>query len=64
MGMMSEKHYGIVASWMEKVALLLFASLVVQKIFLGAGLRDPILMVGIIVSFALYLFAFMLLLKS
>ncbi len=61
---MSAKHYDTVASWMEKVSLLFLASLVVQRVYAGSSLADPAVILGIGTAMALYIFAFVLLLKS
>ena len=61
---MSANHYEHAAKWLKEVALLFLASLVVQKIFVGAPLSDPVVAVGAIVSLVLYYLAFRLLLKS
>lgn len=60
---LSEKHYAEMSKWVEKVALLLFASLVVQKLFVHE-LADPFLYGGAVVSLFLYYVAYTLLIKS
>jgi hypothetical protein len=49
---------------LERLGLIAVASLVVQKVVSGAGLSDPVVIVGVVVSFALYAFAYYLLLQS
>jgi hypothetical protein len=61
---MAERHYQVVSQWLERLGLIVVGSLVVQKIVSGAGLRDPVVILGVGVSFALYTFAYHLLLKS
>ena len=57
------KHYEELAKWFERVALLLLASLVVQKIFVGE-VDDPVLYVSATVSLFFYFAAYRLLIKS
>ena len=57
-------HYGTVARWIKEVALLFLASLVVQRLFSGSSLADPVMLVGAASSTLLYAFAIHLLLKS
>lgn len=57
-------HYGMVARWIKEVALLFLASLVVQKLFAGGSIADPVVIVGAAASAILYGFAVHLLLKS
>jgi hypothetical protein len=61
---MTERHYQVVSQWLERLGLIVVGSLVVQKIVSGAGLSDPVVILGVMVSFALYTFAYHLLLKS
>jgi hypothetical protein len=49
---------------LERLGLIAVASLVVQKVVSGAGLSDPVVILGVVVSFALYTFAYHLLLES
>jgi uncharacterized membrane protein len=58
------RHYKVVSQWLERLGLIVVGSLVVQKIVSGAGLSDPVVILGVVVSFALYTFAYNLLLKS
>ena len=58
------RHYQVVSQWLERLGLIVVGSLVVQKIVSGAGLSDPVVILGVAVSFALYTFAYTLLLKS
>jgi hypothetical protein len=62
--MMSARHYKVVSEWLERLGLIAVASLVVQKVVSGAGLSDPVVILGVVVSFALYAFAYHLLLRS
>lgn len=61
---MEKQHYEAAAKWAERVGLVLFTSLVVQNIFLGANLSNRVLVIGIVLSFSAYFLAFKLLLKS
>jgi hypothetical protein len=61
---MTGRHYKVVSEWLERLGLIAVASLVVQKIVSGAGLSDPVVIVGVVVSFVLYAFAYHLLLQS
>lgn len=61
---MSSRHYETIARWLKEVGLLVLASLVVQKIFLGAPLSDPVVGIGLAVSLMFYGSAFGFLLKS
>ena len=51
------RHYQVVSQWLERLGLIVVGSLVVQKIVSGAGLSDPVVILGVAVSFALYTFA-------
>jgi hypothetical protein len=48
----------------KEVALLSLASLVVQKLLSGGSLIDPVVLLGVVTSAALYTYAIHLLLKS
>jgi len=61
---MAERHYKMVSQWLERLGLIVVGSLVVQKIVSGAGLSDPVVILGVVVSFTLYAFAYHMLLKS
>jgi hypothetical protein len=61
---MERRHHDAVSKWLERVGLVIFGSLVIQKIFLGADITDPVLSLGIGLSITSYFFAFRLLLKS
>jgi hypothetical protein len=61
---MTGRHYKVVSEWLERLGLIAVASLVVQKIVSGAGVSDPVVILGVVVSFALYAFAYHLLLQS
>jgi hypothetical protein len=60
---LSQRHYETLAKWCKEVALLILASLVVQKIFLG-DVADPVLYLSAVVSLILYYTAFRILIKS
>ena len=60
----AKHHYGTVARWVKEVALLSLASLVVQKLLGGGSLIDPVVLLGVVTSAALYTYAIHLLLKS
>jgi hypothetical protein len=61
---LDERHYRTVSQWFERLGLVVVASLVVQKIVSGASLGDPVVVLGVIASFVVYAFAYLLLLKS
>ena len=56
-GLWEKHHYGTVARWIKEVALLFLASLVVQRLFSGSSLADPVVIVGAVSSTFLYAFA-------
>ena len=58
------QHYKTISQWLERIALLIFAALVVQNLLKGAEFNQPIAIFGIASSFALYMFALYFLLKS
>ena len=60
---LSSKHLETLSNRIEKVALLLLASLVVQKIVTGEG-NDPTILIWLSVSFILYFVSYKLLIKS
>lgn len=57
-------HFRTVAGWIKEVALVALASLVVQKLFAGVSLADPVVILGAVSAIILYGFAIHLLLKS
>src|SRR4029453_11995410 len=61
---MTARHSQGVSQWVERLGLIVVGSLVVQKIVSGAGFSDPVVILGVVVSFALYAFAYNLLLTS
>jgi hypothetical protein len=61
---MPGRHDTVVSEWLERLGLIVVASLVVQKVVSGAGLSDPVVIWGVVVSFTLYAFAYHLLLQS
>lgn len=60
---LSSKHLETLSNRVEKVALLLLASLVIQKIFAGEG-NSPSVLLWFGVSLALYYISYQLLVKS
>ena len=60
---LSKDHYKELAKWFERVAILVLASLVVQKIVLGR-IGDPLIYVGLGASLTFYLAAYKLLIRS
>jgi len=60
---LSTDHYKELAKWLERAALLMFGSLVVQKIVLG-GISDPLVYLGLSVSLLAYFYAYKLLIRS
>ena len=61
---MSAHHYKTLAKWVKEIGLVSLATLVIQKIFLGTPLGDPVVVTGAMVSLLIYLSATYLLLKS
>jgi len=61
---MEERHYKAVSQWLERVALLVAASLVVQKIVAGAKISDPIVIAGSVSALVIYAIAYIMLLRS
>ena len=57
-------HYATAARWVKEVALLMLASLVVQRFLSRGSLDDPVLLLGISLAAMLYAGAINLLLKS
>jgi hypothetical protein len=57
-------HYGTAARWLKEVALLMLASLVIQRFLSHGSLDDPVLLLGIGLAAILYAAAINLLLKS
>jgi hypothetical protein len=51
---MTGRHDTVVSEWLERLGLIAVASLVVQKIVSGAGVSDPVVILGVIGSFSLY----------
>ena len=60
---LSSRHLETLSNRVEKVALLLLASLVVQKIFAGEG-NNPTVLIWLGVSLVLYYISYQLLVKS
>jgi len=61
---MSVHHYKTLAKWVKELGLVIVASLVVQKIFAGAPLGDPVVIFGGAVALVAYIWAIYLLHKS
>ena len=61
---MEERHYKAVSQWLERAALLVAASLVVQKIVAGAKISDPIVIAGSVSALVIYAIAYIMLLRS
>jgi hypothetical protein len=61
---MQERHYKIVSQWLERLGLIVAASLVVQKIVAGASFSDPVVICGVSLTIIIYVAAFDLLLRS
>ncbi len=57
-------HYKTGAQWFKEIGLLIFAALVVQNIVKGAEVFDPVVIIGVVVSFIAYSCAIYCLLKS
>jgi len=61
---MQERHYKEMSQWLERVGLVVTASLVIQKIVSGASLGDPVVIIGSMYSIIIYAAAIILLLRS
>lgn len=61
---MEKRHYEELAKWLERLGLLMFGSLVVQKLFAGSVLNDPAVIAGLSLSLCVYISAFVVLTKS
>jgi len=61
---MQARHYKVVSEWLERVALVFAASLVVQKIVAGAKISDPIVIAGSVSALVIYAIAYIMLLRS
>ena len=59
-----EQHYKTAAEWLERLGLVVIASLVIQKIVSGASLTDPVVIIGSIYTLIIYAGAVILLLRS
>ena len=57
-------HYATAARWLKEVALLMLASLVVQRFLSHGSFDDPVLLLGIGLAAMLYAGAINLLLRS
>jgi hypothetical protein len=62
--LMEERHYKTVSQWLERLGLVVAASLVIQKIVAGASFGDPVLIFGVVLTVVIYATAFDLLLRS
>ena len=60
----SQEHYGEMAKWTERVALLLFGSVVIQNVFEGFRLAEPVVWGGVTFTGATYFLALFFLHKS
>ena len=61
---MQQYHYKTVSQWLERLGLVVAASLVIQKIVAGASFGDPVLIFGVVLTIIIYVVAFDLLLRS
>jgi len=61
---MQQYHYKTVSQWLERLGLVVAASLVIQKIVAGSSRGDPVLIFGISLTIVIYTAAFDLLLRS
>jgi hypothetical protein len=61
---MEERHYKTVSQWLERLGLIVAASLVIQKIVAGASFGDPVVIFGVSLTIIIYVAAFDLLLRS
>jgi hypothetical protein len=61
---MEERHYKTVSQWLERLGLVVAASLVIQKIVAGASFGDPVIIFGVSLTIIIYVAAFDLLLRS
>ena len=61
---MQERHYKEVSQWLERAALVVAASLVIQKIVSGASISDPAVIVGSLSTLVIYAIAYIMLLRS
>ncbi|TSC69350.1 MAG: hypothetical protein G01um101466_74 [Parcubacteria group bacterium Gr01-1014_66] len=60
----SAHHYEIMAKWTKEIALLLFASLVIQEIVISRTVATPFIVAGGIITLGAYMGALYLLRKS
>ena len=60
----AERHYKIASEWLERLGLVVIASLVIQKIVAGASLGDPGVLIGSMCALVIYAGAVILLLQS
>jgi len=61
---MQERHYKEVSQWLERAALVVAASLVIQKIVSGASIGDPVVIAGSLSTLIIYAIAYIMLLRS
>jgi len=61
---MQERHYKEVSQWLERAALVVAASLIIQKIVSGAPIGDPVVIAGSLSTFVIYAIAYIMLLRS
>jgi len=61
---MQERHYKEMSQWLERVGLVVTASLVIQKIVSGASISDPVVIAGVFSALVIYAAAYIMLLRS
>jgi hypothetical protein len=59
-----EQHYKTASEWLERLGLVVIASVVIQKIVSGASLSDPVVIIGSMCALVIYAGAIILLLRS
>jgi len=59
-----EQHYKTASEWLERLGLVVVASLVIQKNLSGASFSDPLVIIGSIYAIVIYAGAVILLLRS
>ena len=59
-----EQHYKTVSEWLERLGLVVVASLVIQKIVSGASFGDPVVIIGSMYAIVIYAAAILLLLRT
>jgi len=61
---MEQRHYGEIAKWLERLALVVFTSMVLQRMVLETSPSDPLVVLGIGATVLFYFLAIRLLAKS